>query len=276
MNDFLEPLGITSSFVEASDPGAWKEAIRPETRLLYIETPANPTLEITDLSAITQLARSHGLMTVADNTFATPFNQRPLEHGVDVVVHSATKYLGGHGDLVAGAIIGSDELITRARWKTTKLLGGVIAPDVAWLVLRGLRTLPVRMQRHNETALTVAAYLSNHTSVSKVHYPGLKSCPGHALAASQMSGFGGIVSFDVRDAETAKVLINGLQLCSLAVSLGDTRTLIQHSASMTHASTPAVERERAGLKDGLLRLSVGLERASDIIADLDQGLARIS
>ena len=277
MGDFLKPLGITSSFVDASDPAAWRDAIRPETKLLYIETPANPTLEITELSAIASLAGSRGLVTVADNTFATPFNQRPLDHGIDVVVHSATKYLGGHGDLVAGAIVGSEEMITRARWNTSKLLGGVIAPDVAWLVLRGLRTLPLRIQRHNESALTVAEYLStSHDRLAQCSYPGLdvacrsrdRGCADERLWWDRFLRRYGMLT-------AAKTLINNLQLCALAVSLGDTRTLIQHSASMTHASTPAADRERAGIKDGLLRLSVGLERASDIIADLDQALARL-
>ena len=273
--DFFEPLGITSTFVEGSEPGAWAAAIRPETQVLYVETPANPTLEITDLSAVAKLAKSHGLVTVADNTFATPFNQRPLEHGIDVVVHSATKYLGGHGDLVAGVIISSEDFITRARGKTMKLLGGVIAPDVAWLVLRGLRTLPLRMARHNETALRVAWHLSQQKWVSKVHYPGLNTHAGHSIATEQMDGFGGIVAFEVESADVARRLIDGLQLCVLAVSLGDTRTLVQHSASMTHASTPKDERRRAGLGDGLVRLSVGLERAVDIIADLDQASASL-
>lgn len=275
MLDFLGPMGITTTFVDAGNPTDWAAATQPETKLLYVETPSNPTLQVTDLSAIAGLARSRGIVTVADNTFATPFNQRPLECGIDVVVHSATKYLGGHGDLVAGAIVGPDELITRARWKTLKLLGGVIAPDVAWLVLRGLRTLPLRMERHNENALSVARHLTERKWVKGVHYPGLEVHPGHSIAAEQMDGFGGIVSFEVESTEAAKRLIDRLELCALAISLGDTRTLIQHSASMTHASTPESERRRAGLRDGLLRLSVGLERPADIIADLDQAGASL-
>ena len=275
MCDFLAPLGIATSFVDSTDRAAWQADIRPETKVLYVETPANPTLNITDLSSVAKIAREHGLTSIADNTFATPFNQRPLEHGIDVVVHSATKYLGGHGDLLAGAIVGSAETISRCRWKTTKLLGGIIAPDVAWLVLRGLRTLPVRMDRHNENALSVARYLSENKRIITVRYPGLDSHPGHDTAVRQMSGFGGIVSFEVEDAAAGKRLIDSLQLCALAVSLGDTRTLIQHSASMTHASIPKAEREHAGLRDGLLRLSVGLERATDIIEDLDQALTQV-
>jgi methionine-gamma-lyase len=210
-----------------------------------------------------------------DNTFATPFNQRPLVHGVDLVVHSATKYLGGHGDLVAGLMVGSQEIVHRARWHTNRILGGVIAPHTAWLVLRGLKTFALRMKRHNDNALLVAQFLQDHPKVHEVHYPGLPSHPQHDLAKRQMQGFGGMLAFDVGGVPEGTRLVNSLQLCSLAVSLGDVATLVQHSASMTHASVPRERRLAIGITDGLLRLSVGIERAEDIIGDLEAALANV-
>jgi methionine-gamma-lyase len=271
-NQMLTPFGFAVTYVDATEPENYRAAIRPETRLLYLESPANPTMKLVDIAAVVAIARDQNVLTVMDNTFATPFNQRPLDYGVDVVVHSATKYLGGHGDLTAGAMIGREEIVNRARWQTNKILGGVIAPLTAWLVLRGIRTLALRMERHNGNAQKVAEFLSAHPKVRAVHYPGLKSHPQFELAARQMKGFGGMLSFDIGGVEEGRRLVNRVRLCSLAVSLGDVATLIQHSASMTHASVPRERRLEIGITDGLLRLSVGIERAEDIIKDLEQAL----
>lgn len=272
LNQMLEPFGVAVTYVDGMDAQNYAAAIRPETRVLYLESPANPTLKLVDIRAAVEIAKKNNLVTVMDNTFATPFNQRPLDYGVDVVIHSATKYLGGHGDLVAGAMIGSEEIVTKARWHTNKILGGVISPQTAWLVLRGIKTLALRMERHNENALAVAQFLAGHPKVQAVHYPGLPTHPQHDLAKKQMNGFGGMIAFDVGGVEEGRRLVNNVRLCSLAVSLGDVATLIQHSASMTHASVPRERRLAVGITDGLLRLSVGIERAEDIIGDLDAAL----
>jgi methionine-gamma-lyase len=273
--EMLEPFSVSVSFVDASDPAEYTRAIRPQTKMLYLESPANPTLTLVDIRAAVAIGRERGLMTVMDNTFATPVNQRPLELGVDVVVHSATKYLGGHADLMAGVIVGNGEIVGRARWQTNKLLGSVISPLAAWLVLRGIRTLPIRMERHNGNAQRVAEFLDSHSKVHAVHYPGLPSHPQHELACRQMSGFGGVVAFDVGGIDQGRRLADGLRLCSLAVSLGDVATLIQHSASMTHAHVPREDRLRAGITDGLMRMSVGIEWVEDILHDLDFSLSNV-
>jgi len=272
LDGLLEDHGVDVTYVDGTEPEDFAEAIRGDTGLLYAESPANPTLDLVDLEAVADLGRAEGVLTVADNTFATPVNQRPLEEGIDVVVHSATKYLGGHGDVVAGALAGPEELLGRVRWETLKHLGGVVAPDSAWLVLRGIRTLPVRVERHNRNALEVARWLEEQPEVVRVHHPGLTSHPQHDLARRQMAGFGGMVAFELEGMEPARRLVDDLELCTLAVSLGDVATLIQHSASMTHASVPAERRRAAGIRDGLLRMSVGLERPGDLIADLDRAL----
>jgi methionine-gamma-lyase len=275
LDQLLTPLGVSVTYVDATDPGNYAAAIRPETRVAYLESPANPTMKLVDIPAVVAIAKERGITTVMDNTFATPFNQRPLTFGVDIVVHSATKYLGGHGDLMAGALIGKREVVERARWQTNKILGGVIGPQTAWLILRGIKTLALRMERHNANALAVATFLSGHPKVRAVHYPGLPSHPDYALACRQMAGFGGMLAFDVGGVEEGRRLVNTVRLCSLAVSLGDVSTLIQHSASMTHASVPRERRLAVGITDGLLRLSVGIERAEDIIADLAGALDRV-
>ena len=275
LDQLLTPLGVTVTYVDAADAASYASALQPKTKVLYLESPANPTLKLTDIAAVVSIARSHGMTTVMDNTFATPYNQRPLEHGVDVVVHSATKYLGGHGDLTAGLIVGKAEIIRRARWHTNKMLGGVIAPETAWLVIRGIKTLALRMERHNANAKEIAEFLESHPKVHAVHYPGLSSHPQHALASRQMSGFGGMLAFDVGGVEEGRRLVNRVKLCTLAVSLGDVATIIQHSASMTHASVPRERRLRVGITDGLLRLSVGIEQAADIRRDLEQALSEV-
>lgn len=278
-NQMLEPFGIATTYVDARNAENYEAAIRPETKVLYIESPANPTLKLVDMKAVAAIAKNRGLVTVMDNTFATPFNQRPLDFGVDVVVHSATKYLGGHGDLMAGAIIVSSdakEIAVRARHHTNKILGGVISANTAWLVLRGIKTLALRMERHNSNALEVAEFLESCAKVKAVHYPHLESHQQFELAKRQMpNGGGGMIAFDVGDVEAGRKLVNNVKLCKLAVSLGDVATLIQHSASMTHASVPREKRLSVGITDGLLRLSVGIERAADIIDDLERALSQL-
>lgn len=275
LDEILQPFGVEVTYVEGTNPENFAAAITEKTKMLYFQSPANPTLKLVDIQAVLEVARAHDLKVVIDNTFATPFNQRPVEFGVDVVIYSASKYLGGHGDLVAGAAIGPKEIIHRARWHTNKILGGVIAPNTAWLVLRGIRTLALRMQRHNTNALAVAKFLEEHPKVNQVYYPGLPSHPQHELARRQMHGFGGMVAFEVAGIEEGRDLVNNLKLCTLAVSLGNVETLIQHSASMTHAPIPREQRLAIGISDGLIRLSVGIERAEDIIADLDHALGCI-
>jgi methionine-gamma-lyase len=275
LDEILSPLGFEITLVDGEDPKNFERAITPRTRILYLESPANPTLKLIDIAAVVEIARANNLKTVIDNTFATPFNQRPLELAADVSIHSASKYLGGHGDLIAGAIISTTKFVDEVRWHTNKLLGSTIAPQTAWLVLRGIRTLALRMERHNANALAVAEFLEQHPKIERVHYPGLMSHPQHDLAKRQMSGFGGMVAFEVAGIVEGKNLMNKVKLCSLAVSLGNVETLIQHSASMTHAPIPREQRLAVGISDGLIRISVGIERAEDIIADLDQALAKI-
>ncbi|UCD39400.1 MAG: PLP-dependent transferase [Fidelibacterota bacterium] len=275
LHEILVPFGIQTARVDATDPDNLCSALTDKTRLLFIETPANPTLELIDIRAIVQFAHAHNLKVVIDNTFATPFNQRPLDCGADVVIHSASKYLGGHGDVIAGVVVSTDELITQMRWHTNTNLGGVIAPGTAWLVLRGIRTLALRMERHNANALAVAEYLEGHPKIKQVHYPGLPSHPQYELAQRQMNGYGGMLAFDVGGVDEGRRLVDHLKLCTLAVSLGNVETLIQHSASMTHAAIPRDRRLAQGISDGLIRMSVGIERAADIISDLEQGLAQL-
>ena len=268
----LPSLGIEVTLVDATDPSAFQKALRENTVAIYMETPGNPTLAVTDIAAVVEIAKSAGVMTLIDNTFATPYNQRPLELGVDVVIHSATKYLGGHGDTMAGVIVGSKEFIERNS-KLLRVLGGVISPFNAWLILRGIPTLPLRMERHNSNALEVAHFLENHPKVERVIYPGLPSHPQYEVARKQMKGFGGMVCFEVKGGlEAGRRLMNSVKLCTLAVSLGDNRSLICHPASMTHASMSPEGRLAVGISDGLIRFSVGTEDIQDIIRDLSQAL----
>lgn len=274
--DVMRRFGVEATPVDAARPEQVERAIRPNTRLLLFETPSNPTLRLADIRALADLAHRHQITVVVDNTIMSPYLQRPLEHGADIVVHSATKYIGGHGDVVAGLAVGPAEIMARVRSTTLKNFGGIISPFDAWLLLRGLKTLAVRMERHSENALRVARYLEQHPLVMRVYYPGLESSPQYELARRQMDGFGGLLSFELLGGiEAGRTLLSAVQLCTVAVSLGDTDTLIQHPASMTHAVVPAEARAAARISDGLVRLSVGLEAADDIIADLDQALAAV-
>ena len=268
-----ESFGINTTFVNASDAEAYAAAIRPETKLFWLETPSNPLVLITDLARVAEIAKNAGITTIADNTFATPFNQRPLLLGIDAVIHSATKYLGGHSDLTAGVLIGATELVERARHGANKFFGGNIAPQVAWLVLRGIKTLALRMERHNSNAAGLANALASNPKVVAVYYPGLESHPSHAVAKRQMSGFGGMLGVDVGTAEAAKAFVNRVKICTFATSLGGVETLVQPVALMTHATLSHDERRKAGISDGLLRISVGIENIDDIRQDIYDALA---
>ena len=270
----LPKFGVEVTFVDASNPENIRKAMRPNTRLVYLETPANPTMTVLDIAAVACVAHEAGAQLMVDNTFMSPYCQRPLELGADIVVHSATKYLNGHGDVIAGVVAGKKEFVDQVRLVGVKdITGGCISPFNAWLTLRGMKTLGVRMERHCQNALVVAQYLKNHPAVEKVYFPGLPDHPQHELAKKQMSHFGAMISFEVKGGvEAGRSIMNSVKLCTLAVSLGDTETLIQHPASMTHSPVPREERLRAGISDGLIRLSVGLEDPEDIIADLEQAM----
>jgi methionine-gamma-lyase len=271
-----EKFGIETTFVDAAEATNYEQAIKPNTRLLWIETPSNPLVRVTDIQAVADIARKHGLTTVADNTFATPFNQRPLDMGVDAVIHSATKYLGGHSDLTAGVLVGNKTILDAARHGANKFYGGNIAPQVAWLVLRGIKTLALRMERHNSNAQAIAEMLESHPKVAAVYYPGLPSHQNHEVSKRQMTGgFGGMIGLDVGTLEAGKAFANSVRLCTLATSLGGVETILQHSASMTHATLSPEERLAAGVTDGLIRLSVGIEDVNDLIADIQQALDKI-
>jgi cystathionine gamma-lyase len=265
--------GLTFEAVDMTDPARVARALRPETRLVWIESPTNPMLKLVDLAAVAAVARAHGARTVVDNTFATPFFQRPLSLGIDVVVHSTTKYLNGHSDVIGGAIITSDDdLHARLRF-LQNAVGGVPSPMDAFLVLRGLKTLPVRMERHAQNALAIARFLEAHPQVEKVIYPGLPSHPQHTLARRQMSGSGGMLTFVLRGGlPAATAFLKALRLFSCAESLGGVESLIEHPAIMTHASVPPAIRAALGIDDGLIRVSAGIEAADDLVADLARGL----
>ncbi len=267
--------GLDFSYVDTREVAHVERAIRPETRMIFLETPTNPLMILADIRAISELARPRGIRVVVDNTFMSPYFQRPLELGADVVVHSTTKYLNGHSDSVGGALVVRDaEDAERIRF-VQNAAGAIIAPLDAWLVLRGIKTLPLRMRQHDENGRAVARFLAEHPRVERVYYPGLPSHPQYDLARRQMSGFGGMVAFDVGSLERARAVLESVRLCTLAESLGGVETLISHPATMTHASLPREERERLGITDGLIRLSVGCEDVEDIIADLDRALARL-
>ncbi|MBE2200414.1 MAG: PLP-dependent transferase [Anaerolinea sp.] len=274
LNEMLPRLGITATFVDQTDVAAFAAAIQPNTKLIYTESPANPTLSLTDLTAVAGLARAHNLLTVTDNTFATPYNQRPLALGIDIVLHSATKYLAGHSDVVAGVIVSSQERISRL-WRDFLLLGGVLHPMEAWLLERGLKTFAVRMRQHNENATAVAHFLHTHPAVRQVYYPGLPTHPQHHLAQQQMpGGYSGMVCFDLKGGRQAGYdLLQRVKLISLAVSLGGVHSLITHPASTISAVQSDAQMAASGVMPGLVRLSVGLEDAADLIADLEQALA---
>ena len=273
LSDLLVRMGVAVSFVDQTDVSAFEQAIRPQTRLIVIETPVNPTLALTDLAAVADLARRRGIRTLADNTFACPLNQQPRRFGIDLVVHSATKYLGGHHDLTAGAVLGDVDLIEQV-WNTSIMLGAVLSPQDAWLLLRGLRTLSGRVERINASALRLAHALAAMPGVAAVHYPGLPSHPQHDLARRQMSGFGGVMAVQVRGGyRGAEAVMKRLRLFAQAVSLGGVESLAVHAAAMWAGSLDDEALRAAGIAPDLIRLSVGLERVEDLMADLAQALA---
>ncbi|MEW5251183.1 trans-sulfuration enzyme family protein [Microbulbifer sp. 2201CG32-9] len=273
----LPALGIEVSFVDLEDEQKLRAAIQPNSKVIYGETPINPCLTVIDLDVIGAIGRELGITTIIDNTFLSPILQRPATHGIDLVLHSATKYLNGHGDVVAGILCGSRELVDHIKMTTRKDMGAVISPNDAWLIIRGLKTLHLRVQRHCENAQRVAEYLQGHSAIAKIYYPGLPDHPGYRLLGSQMQGAGGVMAFELQCSfEQAVAFINQLQLCKRAVSLGDAETLIQHPASMTHSTYEPEELAAAGISRTLIRLAVGLENAEDILADLDQALDTIA
>jgi methionine-gamma-lyase len=273
LNEYLPRFGIETTFVDATDTTQIERAIRADTKVLYLESPTNPLLKLVDLRASAEIAKAHGLTSIIDNTFATPCGQQPVTFGIDVVVHSMTKYMSGSGAVIAGAIIGQKEFVVRAKEGVLRNFGAVISPFNAWLTLQGLTTLPLRFARHSENATRVAAFLEAHPAVAWVRHPSLTSHPQHELAKRQMDAFGGMITLELKGGRAAgEHLVDHLQLCSLAVSLGDVRTLICHPASTTHSHVPAEIRRRTGITDGLVRISIGLEDAEDIIADLGQAL----
>jgi cystathionine gamma-lyase/cystathionine beta-lyase/cystathionine gamma-lyase/homocysteine desulfhydrase len=271
----LRKYGLEFSYVDAREPQAVEDAARAETRMVFIETPTNPVMSLVDIQAVSEITRRRGIRLVVDNTFMSPYFQRPLELGADIVVHSTTKYLNGHSDSIGGAVILNDEEDIRQIGFIQNAAGAIISPMDSWLVMRGTKTLAVRMRQHDENGRIVAQFLSEHPKVQKVYYPGLKSHPQHELARRQMSGFGGMISFETGSLENASRVLEGVRVCTLGESLGGVETLISHPATMTHASVPEVERLRLGITDGLVRISVGIEDVEDIISDLDQALGKM-
>ena len=271
----LRKRGLDFTYADTSRLDAIAGAIRPTTRLLFLETPTNPTLRLTDLAAASELAHARGVAVVVDNTFASPAIQRPLDFGADLVPHSTTKYLNGHSDSVGGIVIATrDDHIEWLRF-VQNAEGAILSPMDSWLVLRGTKTLPVRMERHNANAMALAEMLAGHPKVTKVLYPGLTTHPEHALARRQMRGFGGLVSIDLGSLDRARVLLESVRLIALAESLGGVESLISHPATMTHASVPADRRQALGITDGLVRLSVGIEDLDDLRDDLHAAFARL-
>lgn len=275
-NNILVNYGLTFTYVDSSNPENVENAIRPETKLFWIETPTNPLLKITDLNAISKIAKKHQILFGVDSTFATPVFLRPFEFGVDIVMHSTTKYISGHNQIIGGIIITNDKEIHERMKFVQKTIGAVPSPFDCWLTLLGVKTLHLRMERHASNAQAVAEFLESHPLVEKITYPGLKSHPQYGVAKEQMDGFSGMISFELKGGIPAgTTVMNNVKLCSLAESLGAVETMITHPATMTHVDVPAVERHARGLTDGLVRISVGIEDPDDIIDDLKQALEKV-
>jgi len=275
VTDILPRFGVQSTVVDQTDPDAFAAAIRTETKVIFVETPSNPTGQITDLREVANLAEQHGITTICDNTFASPINQQPIALGIDVVVHSATKYLGGHHDLIAGAVLGSSNHVETI-WRFTNMFGPTLGPIDAWLLLRGLRTLPLRVRHHNEVGCAVARHLEEHPKIEAVHYPGLPSHPDYAVASRQMTGYGATFSFQVRGGyQDTQRFMASLQMVKQAVSLGGFETLAVHAAAMWGGSLSDEQVREAGVEPNMVRISIGLEAADDVIADLDHALSAV-
>ena len=276
LSQWLPRLGVETTFVDTTDYEQHARAIRPNTKLLYLESPTNPTLRVVDFKKVAALAKQHKLLSMIDSTFGTPINQQPAKSGIDLVMHSGTKYLGGHADLTCGVVAGRQELIERI-WDTRTTLGNCMDPHASWVLVRGLKTLAVRVARHNENALRVAEFLAQQAKVRSVHYPFLKSHPQHALAREQMSGGGGMVSFEVEGtAEDARRVTEAMRLFTLAPSLGGVESLVSIPVLTSHVAVPPEEREKVGITEQMIRLSVGIENADDLIADLEHALAAVA
>jgi cystathionine beta-lyase/cystathionine gamma-synthase len=263
--------GIEFTFIRLNDEEKIQDAVKPNTKMIWVETPSNPLLNITDLELVSKIARENQLLTVADNTFASPYFLKPIDFGIDLVVHSTTKYLNGHSDVIGGAIVTTTDKLAEDVHFILNGMGTGAAPFDSWLVLRGIKTLPLRMEKHASNAMAIAEYLQDHPQVKEVYYPGLPSHPGHEIARKQMTGYGGVVSFKLKS--DVGTFLHNLELFSLAESLGGADSLVEHAATMSHASMTTEAREYAGITDDLIRLSVGLEDVDDLIEDLDQGLA---
>jgi cysteine-S-conjugate beta-lyase len=262
--------GLETTFVDATDNAAIAAAIRPETKAIYLETPSNPLIKITDLAAAASLAKERGILTIVDNSFMTPYLQRPLELGCDIVLHSGTKFLNGHSDVLCGFAVAKDEEVGKRIRYIQNAFGGVLGPQDCWLVLRGLKTLKVRMEESQASAMKIALWLKEQQQVAKVYYPGLPEHPGYEIHKGQSSGPGAVLSFELESYQQTKRLVEGVKLAAFAVSLGGVETILSYPAKMSHAAMPAQEREARGITDTLLRLSVGLEDADDLIADMDR------
>jgi len=276
INHQLRKFGIEVTFVDMTDPSNIETVIQVNTKVIFLETPINPNLVVLDIAKIANIAKKHQILSIVDNTFLTPVLQQPGKFGIDIVVHSATKYLNGHGDVVAGIICGTNEMIMKIKMTILKDIGATISPHDAWLILRGIKTLPIRMERHCNNAQAIAEFLEAHEAVAQVYYPGLKSHPGHRFIGNQMKAAGGVIAFEIKSNLVGGAdFINRMGLFSIAVSLGDAESLIQHPASMTHSPYTQQERLEAGISDTLIRISVGLENVDDLIADLSQSLAEI-
>jgi cystathionine beta-lyase/cystathionine gamma-synthase len=271
----LRKYQLDFSYVDTSDVALVEAAVRPSTKMLFVETPTNPVLRLTDLDAACRVAHAHGIVVVVDNTFASPYVQRPIEFGADLVVHSTTKFLNGHSDSVGGIVVATrDDHVEWLRF-VQNAEGAILGPMDSWLVLRGTKTLPIRMERHNANAQQLAEFLAAHPRVRQVHYPGLPAHPQHELARRQMRGFGGLISMQLGSLEHARTVLNSVRLMALAESLGGVETLISHPATMTHGSVPAERRQQIGITDDMVRISVGIEDIEDLIADISQALDRV-
>ena len=271
-NRVLSNYDIEFTYVDTRDLNNFETGFRENTKLVFVETPTNPVMSVTDLQKVSEIAHARGALVICDNTFMSPYLQRPLEFGVDIVLHSTTKYLNGHSDSIGGVVVTNNSDVAAQLGFLQNSVGAILSPFDSWLILRGTKTLALRMRAHDENGRMVAAFLAEHPSVEKVYYPGLASHPQHELAKRQQNGFGGMISFDVSSLEKAKKVLESVKLCTLAESLGGVETLISHPATMTHASVPIEKRQELGITDGLIRISVGVEDAEDIIADLDQAL----
>ncbi len=274
LHQVFEKSGLRYTLVETNKPETIAAAIEPETKAVFLETPTNPLLKITDIARVAEIAKEHGLLTIVDNTFATPYFQKPLQLGADIVIHSATKYLGGHSDVVAGLAIVKDETIAKQVGFMQNAIGGVLGPHDSWLIQRSIKTLALRMEAHQSNALQVAQFLVEHPAVAHVYYPGLADHKDHDIARKQMTGFSGMISFELKKEAQVASFVEALRVFTLAESLGGVESLIEVPAIMTHASIPKALREQAGIKDGLIRLSVGIEYVDDLLADLDTALQK--